>query len=80
MALCSTSTAHRPAAKRCSSVPETARRDDQRISAGGEVATHERIAQALSVSLSKYVTLSRMIAGSEPISIHESAIASELTG
>jgi RNA polymerase sigma factor FliA len=50
------------------------------LSAGGEVAGHERIAQALGVSLSKYVTLSRMIAASEPISIHESAIASELTG
>jgi DNA-directed RNA polymerase specialized sigma subunit len=50
------------------------------LSAGGEVAGHERIAQALGVSLRKYVTLSRMIAASEPISIHESAIASELTG
>jgi DNA-directed RNA polymerase specialized sigma subunit len=50
------------------------------LSAGGEVAGHERIAQALGVSLRKYVTLSRMIAASEPISIHESAIASEVTG
>lgn len=50
------------------------------LSAGGEVAGHERIAQALGVSLRKHVTLSGMIAASEPISIHESAIAFELTG
>jgi hypothetical protein len=50
------------------------------LSAGSEVAGRERVAQAPGVSLRKYVTLSRMIAASEPISIHESAIASELTG
>jgi DNA-directed RNA polymerase specialized sigma subunit len=52
----------------------------EQLSAAGEVPGDSGIAQALGVSLRKYVTLSRMITSSEPISIHESAIASELTG
>jgi hypothetical protein len=36
------------------------------------------ISHTLSVSLRKYITLSRMITALEPISIHESAIISEL--
>jgi hypothetical protein len=41
---------------------------------------HRLVFAALGVSLRKYVTLSRMIAAWAPISIHESAIGSELTG
>ena len=50
------------------------------LSAAGDVPSYGRIAQALGISLRKYVTLSQMIAAAEPISIHESTIASELTG
>jgi hypothetical protein len=42
-------------------------------------AMTSRFAATLRIS-AVYVTLSRMITASEPISIHESAIASELTG
>lgn len=63
--------------ERRSSFPKTARRCDRTVVGGRR---DSGIAQALGVSLSKYVTLSRMIAASEPISIHGSAIASELTG
>jgi RNA polymerase sigma factor for flagellar operon FliA len=50
------------------------------FSTAGEVPSEARIAQALGVSSRKYAMLSRMIAASEPISIHESTIAWELTG
>jgi len=52
----------------------------EHLSAAGEAPGDSGIAQALGVSLRKYVTPSRMITASEPISIHESAIACELTG
>jgi RNA polymerase sigma factor for flagellar operon FliA len=48
--------------------------------AAGEVASPTRIAQELGVSAQKYVTLLRIVAAAEPISIHESPIAWELTG
>jgi len=48
------------------------------ISAAGEAICHVRAAQTLGVTLQKYATLSRMVAASEPISIHK--VASELTG
>jgi RNA polymerase sigma factor for flagellar operon FliA len=50
------------------------------FSAKGEVPSTGLIAQALGVSSRKYITLSRMIVAAEPISIHESRIAWELTG
>jgi DMSO/TMAO reductase YedYZ molybdopterin-dependent catalytic subunit len=48
--------------------------------AAGEVASHARIVQARGVSSQKYVMLLRVIAAAEPISIHQSTIAWELTG
>jgi hypothetical protein len=50
------------------------------LSAAGEGPGDSGIAQVLGISLRKFVRLSRMITASEPISIHESPIASELTG
>jgi RNA polymerase sigma factor for flagellar operon FliA len=50
------------------------------MSARGEAPCHARVAQILGVSLKKYVTLSRMIAAAEPVSVHEFTIASELAG
>ena len=44
--------------------------------AAGEVASPTRIAQELGVSAQKYVMLLRIVAAAEPISIHESTIAS----
>jgi hypothetical protein len=45
----------------------------------GKVPTDARIADALGVSTTKYLTLSRIIMAAEPISIHESASARELS-
>jgi len=50
------------------------------FSAAGKAPGDARIAQALGVSMTKYITLSRMITAAEPISIRESIIAGELTG
>jgi len=48
--------------------------------AAGETLSHARIAQALGVSLRKYVTLSRMVLAAEPVSVHESMVTLRLTG
>jgi RNA polymerase sigma factor for flagellar operon FliA len=50
------------------------------FTASGKAPSDARIAQALGVSKTKYIMLSRMITAAEPISIHESIIAGELTG
>jgi len=50
------------------------------FSVAGRVPSDANLAEALGVSTSKYITLSRMITAAEPISIHESAIAEELAG
>jgi DNA-directed RNA polymerase specialized sigma subunit len=46
----------------------------------GKAPSDAHIPEALGVSTTRYVTLSRMITAAEPISIHEAAIADELAG
>ena len=50
------------------------------LSAAGEVPGHEEVAQALGVSIRKYLTFSGMIAAAEPRPIQESTISQEVTG